>query len=320
MTKDSVIYGLSASSKLAKKISVKLKIELGKVDVLSFADGEILTQNRTSVRGKEVFVVQSTSSPVNDNLMELLIFLDSLKRASAKEITVIMPYYGYARQDRKTRGRQPISAKLVANMLEGAGAHRIITFDIHSPQIQGFFDIPVDNIKTSFLFYNELVKRKYKDLVIVSPDHGGITRARELSIFLQKPLVIIDKIRHNPNESKVMNALGEYKGKECLILDDIIDTGGTIINAAKFLYDGGAKRIMVAATHAVFSGESKILLQKEFINEVIVTDTIEHSVEEIFKNLTIISISDLASEIIETQNNNKSVSDIYGKYYSSIKK
>ena len=318
MGQNYVVYGLSASKELSNKVCKQLKIEQGIVQVSSFADGEILTQNKTSVRGKDVFIIQSTSNPVNDNLMELLIFIDSLKRGSAKEINVIMPYYGYARQDRKARGRQPITAKLVADMLEVAGTDRVITFEIHSPQIQGFFNIPVDNLKTSYLLFNEFHSRNMKDIVIVSPDHGGISRARELATFLQADLAIIDKRRPKANVSKVMHILGDVKNKNCIIVDDMIDTGGTIINAAKAIKDRGAKSVRIACTHSVFSGSAVNNLNSEHIDEVIITDSIELKESMKFKKLTVLSLDTFIADVIKSQMNEQSVSDIYDKNYNEV--
>ncbi len=318
MLKNSIIYGLSSSKELTEEICKRLQIKQGEVEISKFADGEILTQNKTSVRGKEVFIIQSTSKPVNDNLMELLIFIDSLKRGSAKEITVIIPYYGYSRQDRKAKGRQPISAKLVADLLEVAGVHRIITFEIHSPQIQGFFNIPVDNIKTSYVFFTELYKRKMKDLAIVSPDHGGISRTRELATFLDAPIVIIDKRRPRANECKVMNVLGEVKGKNCIVVDDMIDTGGTISNAAIALKQRGAKSVMIVATHAIFSGKAAENLNIPEIDEIIVTNSIVNNKSKDFKRLTVLSLGDLISEIIISQSTNRSISDIYELFHKDV--
>jgi ribose-phosphate pyrophosphokinase len=315
-----IIFGLSASKELTNSVCKKLGVEPGIVNISRFADGEILTENKTSVRGKTVFVIQSTSAPANENLMELLIFIDSLKRGSAKEINIIMPYYGYARQDRKARGRQPITARLVADLLEVAGVHRIITFEIHSPQIQGFFNVPVDNLKSSFLMFNELNKRNLKDIMVVSPDHGGIGRARELATFLHGDLAIIDKRRPKANQSKVMNILGDVKDKNCLIVDDMIDTGGTIMNAAKAIKAKGAKSVRIVCTHAVFSNNAVSNLQDKDIDEVIVTDSISLPKEKQFKNLTILSLDDFIAKVIKSQTNETPVSDIYNGYYKEVVK
>jgi ribose-phosphate pyrophosphokinase len=315
-----IIFGLSASKELTNSVCKKLGVEPGIVNISRFADGEILTENKTSVRGKTVFVIQSTSAPANENLMELLIFIDSLKRGSVKEINIIMPYYGYARQDRKARGRQPITARLVADLLEVAGVHRIITFDIHSPQIQGFFNVPVDNLKSSFLMFNELNKRNLKDIMVVSPDHGGIGRARELATFLHGDLAIIDKRRPKANQSKVMNILGDVKDKNCLIVDDMIDTGGTIMNAAKAIKAKGAKSVRIVCTHAVFSNDAVSNLQDKDIDEVIVTDSISLPKEKQFKNLTILSLDDFIAKVIKSQTNETPVSDIYNEYYKEVVK
>ncbi|MFA6801121.1 MAG: ribose-phosphate pyrophosphokinase [Acholeplasmataceae bacterium] len=279
----SVIYGkkvklfaLSSNKPLAEKISEASGIEISNVDVIRFADGEISVNIENSVRGHDVFVIQSTSSPANDHLMELLIFADAVKRASAKSVTVLMPYYGYSRQDRKSKSRQPITAKLIADMFEVAGIDRIICIDLHAAQIQGFFNIPIDNFPAGPLLADYFYHKKgLKDIVVVSPDHGGVTRARKFAKTFEAPLAIIDKRRPEPNKAEVQNIIGNVKGKVAIMVDDIIDTAGTLIAGAQALMDAGATAVYAAATHPVFSGNAIERIENSVIKEVIVTDTIK---------------------------------------------
>ncbi|MCJ0588317.1 ribose-phosphate diphosphokinase, partial [Enterococcus cecorum] len=247
------IFALNSNRPLAEKIAEAAGVELGKCTVKQFSDGEIQVNIEESIRGAHVYVVQSTSSPVNDNLMELLIMIDALKRASAKTINVVMPYYGYARQDRKARSREPITAKLVANMLQTAGATRMVTLDLHAAQIQGFFDIPVDHLMGAPLIANYFLEKGIvgDDVVVVSPDHGGVTRARKLAEFLKSPIAIIDKRRPRANVAEVMNIIGQVEGKVCVLIDDMIDTAGTITLAANALKEAGAKSVYASCTHPV---------------------------------------------------------------------
>ncbi|EAC5558654.1 ribose-phosphate diphosphokinase, partial [Listeria monocytogenes] len=249
-------FSLNSNRPLAEKIAAAVGVELGKCSVKQFSDGEIQVNIEESIRGAHVYVIQSTSSPVNDNLMELLIMIDALKRASAKTINVVMPYYGYARQDRKARSREPITAKLVANMIEKAGANRMVTLDLHASQIQGFFDIPVDHLMGAPLIANYFLERGIQgdDVVVVSPDHGGVTRARKLAEFLKSPIAIIDKRRPKANVAEVMNIIGHVEGKTCVLIDDMIDTAGTITLAANALKQAGAKSVYASCTHPVLSG------------------------------------------------------------------
>ncbi|MDN6195634.1 MAG: ribose-phosphate pyrophosphokinase, partial [Atopostipes suicloacalis] len=245
------IYSLSSNFPLAEKIANYLGMELGKRSVKRFADGEIAINIDESIRGDDVYIIQSTSSPTNDNLMELLIMIDALRRASAATITAVIPYYGYARQDRKARSREPITAKLVANLITTSGADRVIALDLHAAQIQGFFDIPVDHLVGAPLLASWFVERGLKgnDVVVVSPDHGGATRARKLAEFLDSPIAIVDKRRPKPNVSEVMGIIGNVKGKKAILIDDMIDTAGTIVNAAKALKDAGATDVYASGTH-----------------------------------------------------------------------
>jgi len=280
----SVVYGkkiklfaLNSNKPLAEKISKAAGVEISKVDVLKFADGEIAINIEQSVRGHHVFVIQSTSNPANDHLMELLIFADAVKRASAKSVTVIMPYYGYSRQDRKAKSRHPITAKLIADMLESAGIDRLICIDLHAAQIQGFFNIPIDNFPAGPLLADYFLHdKKLKDnIVVVSPDHGGVTRARGFAKTFEAPLAIIDKRRPEPNKAVIQNIIGQVEGKICIMIDDIIDTAGTLCAGAQALMDAGAKAVYAAATHAVFSKDAVTRIENSVIKEVVVTDTIK---------------------------------------------
>lgn len=249
------IFSLNSNRELAEEIAKEVGIELGKSSVTHFSDGEIQINIEESIRGCHVYVIQSTSNPVNQNLMELLIMIDALKRASAATINIVMPYYGYARQDRKARSREPITAKLVANLIETAGATRMITLDMHAPQIQGFFDIPIDHLNAVRLLSDYFSERHLgDDLVVVSPDHGGVTRARKMADRLKAPIAIIDKRRPRPNVAEVMNIVGNVEGKVCIIIDDIIDTAGTITLAAKALREAGATKVYACCSHPVLSG------------------------------------------------------------------
>lgn len=248
------IFSLNSNRELAEEIAKEVGIELGKSSVTHFSDGEIQINIEESIRGCHVYVIQSTSNPVNQNLMELLIMIDALKRASAATINIVMPYYGYARQDRKARSREPITAKLVANLIETAGATRMITLDMHAPQIQGFFDIPIDHLNAVRLLSDYFSERHLgDDLVVVSPDHGGVTRARKMADRLKAPIAIIDKRRPRPNVAEVMNIVGNVEGKVCIIIDDIIDTAGTITLAAKALREAGATKVYACCSHPVLS-------------------------------------------------------------------
>ncbi len=273
--KKTKLFALSSNKPLAEEISKAAGIEISTAEVVEFADGEITVNIEESVRGHHVFVIQSTSSPANRHLMELLILVDALKRASAKSVTVIMPYYGYSRQDRKSKSRQPITAKLIADMLRVAGINRLICMDLHAAQIQGFFDVPIDNFPATPLLADYFEHhKKLNDIVVVSPDHGGVTRARIFARILDAPLAIIDKRRPEPNKAEVMNIIGDVKGKNAIMVDDIIDTGGTIIAGANALKEAGAEDVYVAATHGVFSGNAVQMLQDSIVKQIVVTDTI----------------------------------------------
>ena len=303
----------TSNQRLSKDISKQLKLKLINTNIKRFADGEIYIEINENIRGNSVFVIQSTSTPANDNLMELLLCIDALRRSSAKNITAVIPYFGYARQDRKVAPRTSISAKVVSNLITNAGANRIVTVDLHAGQIQGFFDIPVDNLFTTPLFAR-YIKRKFKtkNLVCVSPDVGGVQRTRGLATKIKADLAIIDKRRPEPGKSEVMNIIGDVKGKNCIIVDDIIDSGGTIINAVEALKKEGAIDVFVFITHAVLSGEAVDKIKKLKIKKLIITDTIDNTLK--IKNnskIEVISIAPLMAEAINRISNSTSVSDLF---------
>ena len=306
------IFSLSSNRPLAEKIAEAVGLELGKISISRFSDGEVKVNVEESIRGAHVYIVQSTSDPVNDNLMELLIMIDALRRASAKTINVVMPYYGYARQERKAQSREPITAKLVANMITIAGADRVLTLDLHAPQMQGFFDIPVDHLIGVPLLADHFLEKGLfgDDVVVVSPDHGGVVRARKLADFLKSPIAIIDKRRPRPNVSEVMNIIGDVAGKQCIIIDDMIDTAGTITLAAAALLDKGADAVYACCTHAVLSGPVERLDESE-IKEVIVTDSIQQPEGRHLDKLQTISVGNLVGEAIKRIHENRSVSPLF---------
>ena len=309
------IFALNSNKKLAEKIANAVGVELGKSSVNQFSDGEIQINIEESIRGDHVYLIQSTSSPVNDNLMELLIMIDALKRASAKTINVVMPYYGYARQDRKARSREPITAKLVANMLTAAGANRVLTLDLHAVQIQGFFDIPVDHLMAAPLLAEYFIDNGYvgDDTVVVSPDHGGVTRARKLAEFLKAPIAIIDKRRPKANVAEVMTIIGNVDGKKCILIDDMIDTAGTITLAAKALKDAGATEVLACCTHPVLSGPAFERLDNSPIEKVIVTDSIYLPDENRIDKIEEVSVGALIGDAIKRIHENKPVSPLFEK-------
>ena len=303
----------TSNLRLSKEISKKLKLKLVNTNIKRFADGEIYIEVNENIRGNSVFVIQSTSNPANDNLMELLLVIDALKRSSAKNVTAVIPYFGYARQDRKVVPRTSISAKVVANLITNAGANRVVTVDLHAGQIQGFFDMPVDNLFTTPLFA-KYIKRKFKskNLICVSPDIGGVQRTRGLATKIKADLAIIDKRRPKPGQSQVMNIIGNVKGKTCIIVDDIIDSGGTIVNAVDALKKSGANEVYVFITHAVLSGDAAKKIKNSKIKKLIITDTIDNS-QKIKNNnkIEVLSISSLMSEAIKRIANSNSVSDLF---------
>ncbi len=303
----------TSNLKLSKKISSLLKLKLINTNIKRFSDGEIYIEINENIRGNSVFVIQSTSTPANDNLMELLLCIDALRRSSAKNITAVIPYFGYARQDRKVVPRTSISAKVVSNLLTNAGANRVVTVDLHAGQIQGFFDIPVDNLFTTPLFARYIKKKfKNKKLICVSPDVGGVQRTRGLATKIKADLAIIDKRRPAQGKSEVMNIVGDVKNKTCIIVDDIIDSGGTIVNAAKALRQNGASEVYVFITHAVLSKDAATKIQKSQVKKLIITDTID-ATDKIKKNtkIEVLSISSLMAEAIKRISNSTSVSNLF---------
>ena len=298
---------------LSKSIAKFLKSKLVNSSIRKFADGEIYVEINENIRGNSIFIIQSISSPANDNLMELLLCIDALKRSSAKNITAVIPYFGYARQDRKVVPRTSISAKLVSNLITKAGADRIVTVDLHAGQIQGFFDLPVDNLFSTPIFARHAKKRiKSRKIICVAPDVGGTERARALGKLLNVGLAIVDKRRPKPGQSQVMNVIGDVKGQTCIIVDDIIDSGGTIVNAAKALKNRGAKEVYVYITHGVLSGEAVKKIKNSVIKNLVITDTIDN-VEKTknVKNIEVLSISSLMGEAIKRISNSTSVSDLF---------
>ncbi len=303
------IFSGSANPKLAKDIADYIGVDLGKIEVGRFADGEINIRIAETVRGHDVYIVQPTSAPVNDNLMELLIMIDAFRRASANMIAVVMPYYGYARQDRKARGRDPISAKLVANLLTIAGANRVITIDLHAEQIQGFFDIPVDNLWSFPVFSEKIHELEYDDIVVVSPDVGGVKRARKFAEKIGAPLAILDKRRPKDNVAEVMHIIGDIEGMTAVLFDDIIDTGRSLVEGAKALLRSGAKRVIACATHAVLSKDAKDRIMRSPIEKVFVTDTIHH--DSLPEKFEVLSVAPLLGETIMRIRKNLSVSVLF---------
>jgi ribose-phosphate pyrophosphokinase len=312
--RDWVILSGNANRPLAEKICEKLGKTLGRLESRRFSDGEIFVEIQENVRGRDVYVIQSTSGPVNDTLMELLIMIDALKRASAKEITAVVPYYGYARQDRKVAPRTPISAKLVADLFAAAGATRVVSMDLHAGQIQGFFDIPFDNLFSSpvLVDYLKTEMAGHTDLVMVSPDAGGVERARAYAKRLDASVAMIDKRRTGPNVAQAMNVVGDVDGKIAIILDDMIDTAGTLTEAAHAVLDRGAKKVYAAATHGVLSGPAIERIAASKIEKVIVTDTIPLTAEaRACKKIVQLSVADLLAEAIYRIHNYDSVSSLF---------
>ena len=303
----------NSNKQLSQKISKFLKNRLVNSNIRKFADGEIYIEINENIRGNSIFLIQSVSSPANDNLMELLLSIDALKRSSAKNITAVIPYFGYARQDRKVVPRTSISAKLVSNLIAKAGADRVVTVDLHSGQIQGFFDIPVDNLFATPIFARHIKKKlKKNNIICVAPDVGGTARARALGKLLNVDLAIVDKRRPAPGKSEVMNVIGNVKNKTCILVDDIIDSGGTIVNAARELKKRGAKDVHVYVTHGVLSGNAVEKIKKSSIKNLVVTDTIDNSMKvKKAKNIEVLTISNLVGEAIKRISNSTSVSDLF---------
>ncbi len=308
------IFACNSNRKLAQDIAANLGLELGKSEVTYFSDGEIYSKIDETVRDADVYIIQSTCTPVNDNLMELLIVADAMKRASAGTINAVMPYFGYARQDRKSRARDPISAKLVANLIFISGVDRIITMDLHCAQIQGFFDIPVDHLLGSNKladYYLKKFERKMEDIVLVSPDLGSVSRARAFASKLDIPIAIVDKRRPKANMSEVMNIIGNVAGKTVILADDMIDTAGTLCNAAEAMIKAGANEVYACCTHAVLSGSAIERIEASSITELVVLDTIPLNINKRTDKIKVLSVADVFSEAIDRIHNGYSVSELF---------
>ena len=303
----------NANPALAKEICDYLGLPLGEAFVGRFNNGEVQIMIDESVRGKDVFIIQPTSYPVNDNLMELMVMADALKRASARHITAVVPYYGYARQDRKTRGREPITAKLVANLMQTSGITRLVTIDLHAGQIQGFFDVPVDHLYGASILAKYINEKNLEDVIVVSPDLGGVTRARDLADRIGAPIAIIEKKRPEPGVAKVMNLIGDVKGKNCIIVDDIVDTAGSLVEGAKALEEFGAKSVMAAVTHAVLTDPASERIANSNIKELIVTNTMPLPENCKLDNVTQLSVAPLLGEAIMRIFHEVSVSNLFDK-------
>jgi ribose-phosphate pyrophosphokinase len=319
--KDNIkLFALNSNKPLAEKIAKRMGLKLSTSSVVRFSDGEIQVDIDDSVRGKDVFLIQSTSAPVNDNLMELLIMIDAVRRASAASVNIVLPYYGYARQDRKTRAREPITAKLVADMIQAAGADRVLSLDLHAPQIQGFFDIPVDNLMGAPLLADYFLSNHLEeDTVVVSPDHGGVTRARKLAEFLGTSIAIVDKRRPKANVSEVMNIIGDVKGKRAILIDDMIDTAGTITLAAQALKDAGATEVYACATHAVLSGPAVDRLNNSVIKSLVLTDSIQQPAEKNLDKMILVSVGPLMGDAIKLIMEHKPMSPLFDTRYDANK-
>ena len=317
---NTVLFTGNANPALAKEIATHLGVELGKASVGRFSDSEVAVEIEQNVRARDVFVVQSTCTPTNENLMELCIMVDALKRASARRITAVIPYFGYARQDRRPRStRVPISAKVVANMLEAVGVERLLTMDLHADQIQGFFNIPVDNIYASPVLLSDLQTKRYQDLVVVSPDIGGVVRARALAKQLNCDLAIIDKRRPKANVSEVMNVIGDIDGRNCVVMDDMIDTAGTLVKAAAVLKERGAKSVYAYCTHAVFSGPAIERIQASMLDEVVITNTIPMSdAAKACAKVRQLSVAFLFAETIRRISDGESVTSLFAEQNSNF--
>lgn len=319
--KDNIkLFALNSNKPLAEKIAKRMGLKLSTSSVVRFSDGEIQVNIDDSVRGKDVFLIQSTSAPVNDNLMELLIMIDAVRRASAASVNIVLPYYGYARQDRKTRAREPITAKLVADMIQAVGADRVLSLDLHAPQIQGFFDIPVDNLMGAPLLADYFLSNHLEeDAVVVSPDHGGVTRARKLAEFLGTSIAIVDKRRPKANVAEVMNIIGDVKGKRAILIDDMIDTAGTITLAAQALKDAGATEVYACATHAVLSGPAVDRLNNSVIKSLVLTDSIQQPAEKNLDKMILVSVGPLMGDAIKLIMEHKPMSPLFDTRYDANK-
>ncbi|ASS40846.1 ribose-phosphate pyrophosphokinase [Eubacterium minutum ATCC 700079] len=308
---DYKVFTGNAHTELAEEITSIMGKTLGKATVTKFSDGEISVNLWETVRGVDVYIIQPTCDPVNDNLMELLIMIDSVKRASAGRINAVIPYYGYARQDRKAKARDPITAKLVANLLVAAGADRVLTMDLHANQIQGYFDIPVDHLVGMPIIAKYFKEKNLDDVCIVSPDHGSVTRARNMAEFFNCPIAIVDKRRPEPNKSEIMNIIGDIEGKNCIILDDMIDTAGTITNAANVIKEMGAKNVYAGATHGILSGPAIERIQSSQICELALLNTVPVKDEKLIDKMTMLSVAPLFAEAMTRVFTNGSISKLF---------
>lgn len=308
---DYKVFAGNAHTELAEEITSIMGKPLGKATVTKFSDGEISVNLWETVRGVDVYIIQPTCGPVNDNLMELLIMMDSMKRASAGRINAVIPYYGYARQDRKAKARDPITAKLVANLLVAAGADRVLTMDLHANQIQGYFDIPVDHLVGMPIIAKYFKEKNLEDVCIVSPDHGSVTRARNMAEYFNCPIAIVDKRRPEPNKSEIMNIIGDIKGKNCIILDDMIDTAGTITNAANVIKEMGAKNVYAGATHGVFSGPALERIEASSICELALLNTVPVPEDKKLDKMTMLSVAPIFAEAMTRVFTNGSISKLF---------
>lgn len=323
MLKDIIVFSLTSNVELTKQVCENLGIESGVSEVNHFKDGECIAFSKSDVRGKKVYIIQSTSKPVNDRIMETLIFIDAVRRANCREVTLIIPYYGYARQDRIAHKNEPITAKMVADLFSHSGVKRVITLELHTPQIQGFFGVPVDNLSPSSLFA-EYIKARLKNdpaftgknIAIVAPDHGALHRARDLSLYIPNTnLVVIDKRRPRPNVAEITNVMGDINGKICVMIDDIIDTGGTILAGAKVLKDKGARMVFICCSHALFNGEAfKNMEAADYVDECIVTDSVYHEEFKDSKKIKVITISKMLSDVIASHESHEDIASEYTKF------
>ena len=323
MLKDIIVFSLTSNVELTKQVCENLGIESGVSEVNHFKDGECIAFSKSDVRGKKVYIIQSTSKPVNDRIMETLIFIDAVRRANCREVTLIIPYYGYARQDRIAHKNEPITAKMVADLFSHSGVKRVITLELHTPQIQGFFGVPVDNLSPSSLFVKYIKARLKNDpaftgknIAIVAPDHGALHRARDLSLYIPNTnLVVIDKRRPRPNVAEITNVMGDINGKICVMIDDIIDTGGTILAGAKVLKEKGARMVFICCSHALFNGEAfKNMEAADYVDECIVTDSVYHEEFKDSKKIKVITISKMLSDVIASHESHEDIASEYTKF------